>query len=323
MTGTLPKNKRIQVLRGIAILAVILIHTCPGGLWQVYCRPFVNFAVGLFLFLSGFLTSWDQEDWGAFFKRRLLRVLVPYVIWTILYTLVKRQPERLAFHLLTTQGAFHLYFIFVYVQLVLLTPLVKRLAASRFRWTGWLITPLSILVFSYPGLVLPAPLPGRISLIWFLSCLGWFSYYYMGLLLRQTDFSVPSRFFRRPYLWITVALVLQILEGRIWFALGYPDPGTPFKLTSLLCNLLIMAVAFRFIRDGETEHSSFWTRLGDCSFGIYLSHVLFLWFFSRIPVLQDIPFPANAALVLGASFATVFLCRRFGNKTVNRCLGFI
>ena len=48
---------RIQVLRGLAILGVVLIHTTPIGIAQVYCRPFINFSVGLFLFLSGFLSS--------------------------------------------------------------------------------------------------------------------------------------------------------------------------------------------------------------------------------------------------------------------------
>ena len=276
MTKITERNTHIQVLRGIAIVAVVLIHTCPKDLCQVYCRPFFNFAVGLFLFLSGFLTSWNQNSWSTFYKRRLQRVLIPYIIWTVVYTLLQRQPGRLAFNILTTRGAFHLYFIAVYVQLILLTPLIKMLATSRFRWIGWLITPVSILLFSYPGVIFPTPLPDRISLFWFTSCLGWFSYYYMGLLLRQTDFSIPDTFSRHAHLWIALALFLQVLEGRLWFALGYPDPGTPLKLSALLCNLFIMAAAFRYIRGGKTNPSSFWALVGDCSFGIYLSHVLFL-----------------------------------------------
>ena len=322
MKGTTEKNARIQVLRGIAIVAVVLIHTCPKGLWQVYFRPFINFAVGLFLFLSGYLTSWEQESWGRFFKKRLLRVLIPYVIWTVVYTLVKRQPERLAFNLLTTSGAFHLYFIAVYVQLVLLTPLIKMLAASRFRWIGWLVAPVSILLFSYPGVIFPSPLPDRLSLFWFTSCLGWFSYYYLGLLLRQTDFSIPDTFSRHAPLWIALALFLQVLEGRLWLALGYPDPGTPLKLSALVCNLFIMAAAFRYIRDGKTNPSSFWVQVGDCSFGIYLSHVLFLWLFSSISFFRHIPFPINSALILLTSFALVYCSRKLAGDKIIRWIGF-
>ena len=40
----------IQVLRGIAIIAVVFIHNTPIGLPQVFFRPFMNFSVGLFIF---------------------------------------------------------------------------------------------------------------------------------------------------------------------------------------------------------------------------------------------------------------------------------
>ena len=49
------KSYKIQMLRGLAIIAVVVIHNIPSELAQVWCRPLVNFAVGLFLFLSGFL----------------------------------------------------------------------------------------------------------------------------------------------------------------------------------------------------------------------------------------------------------------------------
>ncbi len=48
---------KIQALRGIAIIAVVFIHNTPMGGYQIWCRPFLNFAVGLFLFLSGFLSN--------------------------------------------------------------------------------------------------------------------------------------------------------------------------------------------------------------------------------------------------------------------------
>lgn len=56
------KSYKIQVLRGIAIIAVVCIHNIPNTEnGQILCRPFVNFAVGLFLALSGFLS--DMNNW--------------------------------------------------------------------------------------------------------------------------------------------------------------------------------------------------------------------------------------------------------------------
>lgn len=85
------RQNSIQVLRAIAILAVIMIHTCPSGNAQVIFRPFVNFGVALFLFLSGYLTKMDDRDWIAFYKKRILRVSIPYIVWTILYSFVNKE----------------------------------------------------------------------------------------------------------------------------------------------------------------------------------------------------------------------------------------
>ena len=81
-----PKNIKVQYLRAIAIMAVVLIHTCPSGSLQVICRPFINFAVATFLFLSGYLTKSEIENRQTFFKKRIVRVIIPYAIWTLLYT---------------------------------------------------------------------------------------------------------------------------------------------------------------------------------------------------------------------------------------------
>lgn len=80
------KNQKLQILRAIAIIAVVMIHTCPSGKWQVFIRPFINFAVATFLFLSGYLTNIETSDWKTFYKKRIIRVIIPYVIWTFLYT---------------------------------------------------------------------------------------------------------------------------------------------------------------------------------------------------------------------------------------------
>jgi fucose 4-O-acetylase-like acetyltransferase len=64
-----------------------MIHTTPLGTCQAVCRPVINFSVATFLFISGYLTKTENDNWGNFCKKRIIRVLIPYVIWTVLYTL--------------------------------------------------------------------------------------------------------------------------------------------------------------------------------------------------------------------------------------------
>ena len=53
------ESKNIQLLRALGIIAVVGIHTCGGGTRGVVIRPFINYAVSIFIFLSGFLTTDD------------------------------------------------------------------------------------------------------------------------------------------------------------------------------------------------------------------------------------------------------------------------
>ena len=51
------KDRYLQALRGVAIAAVVLIHCLPQCPASIAVRPFLNWSVAAFLFLSGYLTS--------------------------------------------------------------------------------------------------------------------------------------------------------------------------------------------------------------------------------------------------------------------------
>ena len=148
-TAKATKSNMVQVFRALAIFAVVMIHTSPSGIGQVYSRPFINFAVATFLFLSGYLTKIENDNWGSFFKKRIIRVLIPYVIWSVIYTVYSRHLDKLPYNLLTAQATVPFYFIFVYIQFVLLTPLLGKLAKSRFQFLGWFVSPIAVIVFKY------------------------------------------------------------------------------------------------------------------------------------------------------------------------------
>lgn len=133
-------------------MAVIIIHTCPSSM-EVWVRPFVNFAVAMFLFLSGYLTVFDRyssnKQWLRFYWKRSIRVLVPYMIWTFLYTVLSPRNigTRFLYNIATAGGGANLYYIFVYVQLALFTPLFKIASRSRYRFCHRAFVPV---VFQIP-----------------------------------------------------------------------------------------------------------------------------------------------------------------------------
>lgn len=97
------KNNRIvwaDVARLAAILMVISIHCADpfnvspearsnpeynwwGSIYGTFMRP----CVPLFVMLTGLLLLPVKMDIGAFYKKRMLRVAVPFVVWSLLYNL--------------------------------------------------------------------------------------------------------------------------------------------------------------------------------------------------------------------------------------------
>ena len=316
------KNVKIQILRGIAVIAVVLIHTCNGGMWQVYCRPFLNFAVAMFLFLSGYLTKVDNDNWPALFKRRTVRVIIPYLIWTVLYTLPHLDPKLFAINLVTTWSAPTLYYIFVYIQFVLLTPLLGKLAKSKWQWVGWMIAPVSILIFKYYWLLTGKELNQYVSIVWGLSCLGWFTYYYLGLLLGN---SLLKRKFN-PWvvlaLW-TVSIPLQMGEGYALLQLGDYNCGTQMKMSVFLTSTLFLLLSYWWLtNDKLSARKGVLSFLGDYSFGIFLSHMMVIRVMRHIPFCAKIPFPVTSIIVLIISAGAVYLGKKLCGERISRWMGF-
>lgn len=101
MTGAVPRDTRIDALKGLAIVAVVLYHTLGQFLvtaptLALYGRELLfSFMLPLFAFLSGHVLGRPGKFRPrAYFVRRTLGLMVPYVCWEIVYGLTKRADAR-------------------------------------------------------------------------------------------------------------------------------------------------------------------------------------------------------------------------------------
>lgn len=319
------RNNMIQIFRAFAIIAVVMIHTTPGGEWQVFCRPFINFSVATFLFLSGYLTKLENDNWYAFYKKRIIRVIIPYVVWTILYTLpgilVNGNLLQIVKNLITAKAAATMYYIFVYIQFVLLTPWLGRLARSKYRHFGWLIAPISTLIFKYYGLLTGVEYNAYVSLFWSDACLGWFTYYYLGLLL-------GNRIIKRDYslgnmlVLYLISIVLQMAEGYGWLLLGEANCGTQIKMTSFLTSSLFLLIVYKILSMPNIDvKSKFLCSLGDYSFGVYLCHIMVMWVLAKVPYYSYLPYPITSAVVVLISLGCCHIGYKICGKKISSWLG--
>lgn len=327
-TYSIPKiarNNMIQIFRAISIIAVVMIHTTPSGEWQVYCRPWINFSVATFLFLSGYLTKLEYDNWYAFFKKRISRVLVPYVIWTLIYSmpsiLSNGNISVFAKNLITAKAAPTMYYIFVYIQFVLLTPWLAKLAKSKYRHLGWFVAPISTLIFKYYGLVTGIEPNRYVSLFWSDACLGWFTYYYLGLLLANKIIRPEYSLKKLGWLYI-LSIILQTSEGYGLLLLGEVNCGTQIKLTSFLTSTIFLLIVYTILnRPNINVKNKFLRSLGDYSFGIYLCHIMIIMILDKIPYYNLLPYPLTSAIVVLISWSCCFIGSKICSNKINGWLG--
>ena len=306
------KSIRIQVLRGLAITAVVFIHTTPNGLAQVFCRPFLNISVGTFLFLSGMLS--DADKWHP--VKRLKKILIPYAVWTLVYTVILsyKTPELLIReyfrHLVFGDSAVIMYYVFVYCELTLLIPLIDKLARSRFKYLGFIISPLEIVCVRMIPTLLGIQLNRYVGIIAGLSCLGWFTYFYLGYLIGNGLLEIKGKTGTFAVLW-AVSAVLQMLEGYWYYSVGVANCGTQYKITVLLTGSLFCIMAYRYIGSDSNRKLPLLVTLGNCSFGIFFSHLVFRKLLSLIPGYTDhVFYPLNSVILLFLSLGFVMAGHR-------------
>ncbi|MDO4515482.1 MAG: acyltransferase [Lachnospiraceae bacterium] len=175
-------SNKIQILRGLAIIAVVFIHNTPFGIPQVVFRPFLNFCVGLFLFLSGMLS--DAGRWNP--KKRISKVLIPYAIWTLIYVCLSEYKTPLLIpvifikRLILGNAVETMYYIFVYCEFTLLIPLIDKLARSKYRYWGFAIAPTEIIVMRLIPMLMGGGFNKYIDAVKSVSCFAWFTYFYLG-----------------------------------------------------------------------------------------------------------------------------------------------
>ena len=245
-------NKKIQIMRGLSIIAVIVIHTYNTYAWGGYgviIRPFVNFAVGMFIFLSGYLTKENENGvYRDIIYRRIKKIIVPYIIWSFIFAIVNRRINTFIPDVFMSKCNGIYYFILVYIQMVLLIPVTFKLLRSRFSKLGWFVTPVSIFLIRYISLwfniELGFPFQGELFVFWF-------GFYYLGVSLKNgyINLQLSPKCLTNLCLF---SLVIQGVEGFIWYWMGNFDMATTqLKMSSIITTGLFCISAYIYIEAGD------------------------------------------------------------------------
>ena len=293
-----------------------LILTRTDAFWASFFDSLVRACVPLFIIASSYLQFPLHYSSEEFFRRRAVRILVPFVLWTVVYALVWGSPVQNFKDLLLNfnYAAGHLWFVYmlvgVYLLMPLLSPWAERVGRTELRiYLGlWLFTTVIPLlrdwVFGAPPVVygvsgLPRqalfPLWGEASwnaygVFYYLS--GFVGYLLLGLYVRK---------FLGTWSWRkTLAVALPCFAAgfalsfggflrRVWLTSGgeFPVGGLVEKAVwweTTWCNdtlgVALMAIAwvllFRKIQAAGGFYRRITLPLSRAGYGMYLSHLLVL-----------------------------------------------
>lgn len=326
----------IDWMRVVACLLVMLVHSTEpfylGGegsrvltrgdaFWVSFFEMISRACVPLFVVASSYLQFPLHYPTGEFFRRRAVRILIPFAVWTVFYALVWGEPvENFRSLLLNFNYASgHLWFVYMlcglYLLMPLLSPWAEKVGKKELGFYLGLCLLTTILpyvreafggsapvIYGPTGIPNPAryPLWGEASwnaygLLYYFS--GFIFYLLMGLYLRRF---VGELSWKKT--WAVVAPCL-IAGGALTFggfyrriladAVSFPFEG-PVGFAALwetpICNdtigVALMTVGTMLLLRKLSSSGSFYRKAvvpaSEAGYGIYLSHLFILLFFSGL-----------------------------------------
>lgn len=158
-----------DVLRAVALFLVVLVHTHPffnqvgTSTWpQTVLFFFAKLGVPLFVLLSGALLLSKNESTEVFYKKRLQKILLPWMVWACVYLLYKYAAGILEFTSITsflkeliTVFLSDFWFMPMIVGIYILTPYIRTWIQNKvplhFVLVTWFcLTSLAPLIYLSP-----------------------------------------------------------------------------------------------------------------------------------------------------------------------------
>lgn len=325
----------IDWLRLIACFMVLVVHSTEpfylGGdgaliqtkgdmFWFAFFEALTRACVPLFVVASAYLQFPVKYSTGEFFRKRAGRILIPFLIWTLVYAFVWGNPvdnfKNLLFNFNYAAG--HLWFVYMLVGLYLLMPLLSPWAEKvgknelRFYILLCIFTSLIPVLkdFMHPGpanltlgpsgIPMPAnyPLWGEASwnpygLFYYFS--GFLGYMLIGLYVRKflNDINLKNTLYISvPCLIIGMSICLFGVVWKVGEFLPFPisrDLSVSVYWERYIINDTIgvylitigMILLIKQIRCSGKFYEKVILPVSNASYGMYLSHLLLLVYISQ------------------------------------------
>lgn len=313
------KNIFIQQIRGILIVLVIMIHSISvssinaENYLLIFLRTICNMAVPIFLFLSGyFFNVKKNNDSNEYIKKKIKRLLLPLLIWNIVYFIISYNYEFKNLFLFTS--APHLYFIVVLIQLIMLTPLIIK--HKNIKLLLCLVTPFYLIIYRLTWMITGDTIIPLHQYYFF----AWSIYYVFGIVLQE-----KIKLFKINKIHLLLLFVITLIYNYVIYnLLSFNYAVSQMNIINMLFSLCVCLYLVNNIK--EDSKINILSKIGDISFGVYFIHIFVLKVLSRIlsifinnTVLLTF---SKCILTIIISYILIKIFSSVTNKKYDKLLGF-
>ena len=316
------KLSYIDLLRCLAMYMVITLHCVTGyvGSESIFATrtwwlcSVINgigrMGVPIFFMISGLLAISDSRtlDIKNFYKKRFLKILIPFIFWDVVYFLLTclandTAPTLIMFlrELLRQGSKYHLWYVYQILALYLLAPFIKKIvdACSKGELLIFLLVVLlQPTIFRFINTVQTA-----VTISPFLAIVeGYTGYFLVGYILGTWTFSRRQK--NIIYALGVLGLAINIFGNyfisspqqiRVMFTEGY-------SISHYLCAGALFLLARELFANRSAV--KLFAVPAKVSYGVYLAHPLFIDVYFKLPVAALTPAATVVSQFLFASAAT-------------------
>ena len=211
--------------------------------------------------------------------------------------------------LIISSAGYHLYYIYVLIQLFIVTPILYKYIKIKNRFLKFLpllITPIYCIILEVLQLKYNTVIP-----LYNYWIFGWFTYYYLGILIKSVNINEKkvNSIFALLIFTLIISILYRIYILKIFS--NYSLATSQILFVNLLYSLMICVTLFLISKKQiNVKNDSIIIKTGDYSFGMYLSHVLVLKVIKEILSYFYLPYILNIILICSLTYIITYLMNK-------------
>lgn len=313
------RDYSIDTLRTIATILVVFLHVSAqyvtdGTVNRIYdtgfwigniFNSFSRICVPLFVMISGRYLIGKNEPLEAFYSKRVSKILIPLIVWSIGYTIY----EFIDFHaingiwnykavlksLVIGQPYFHLWYLFMLIGLYAVTPAITYYVSNISRRKCWIIASvfmgLGFLVHFYDRFFNNHTL----FIFGFVNYLG---YFLMGYLIKDM-----KKYSNSLLIAIYAISSLATVVGSYFTAVKFNSLALYGYLTPFV---IIASLSFYKYFSQIKIQKNILSDIAPLTFGIYLIHAVIFDLTKKADVYLNLEFMQNPMIGFSVKFIVIF-----------------